>query len=63
MMHPCNRQTERQTDGLAIAYSALSIMLYAVAAKTRLDVGYCRIVMSRDFFSSSQITGMQNLEL
>jgi len=28
---PCDRQTDRQTDGRAIAYSMLSIMLYAVA--------------------------------
>ena len=32
LIHPCGRQTERRTDGIAIAYSALSI--YAVARKS-----------------------------
>jgi len=31
LIHPCDRRTNRQTNGRAIAYSALSIMLYAVA--------------------------------
>ena len=32
LIHPCDRQTDRRTDGWAIAYNALS-MLYAVRAK------------------------------
>jgi len=35
LIHPCDRQTDRQTDGIAMAYTRYST--YAVARKNEND--------------------------
>ena len=53
LIHPCDRQMDRQTDGIAMAYTRYSI--YAVACNKSIDFNSTTLIYA-SFYISGDVT-------